>query len=94
MPILPKEGANLEWILVLRKGVIYSFREMAKVMQRDSRFSKVRAVYGTSSLFSLTDHSRTMQMMQHLGFTVPPYSNPLGRFVLGELILMVADVGL
>lgn len=82
IPILPKEGANLAWALVLRRRVNYSFREMAKVMQHDSRFSQVKAVWGTSSLFSFTDHIGGVRMMQHLGFTVLPYYNPLGRFGL------------
>ncbi len=51
MPKLPKAGVDLEWALRIRRQVVYSFKEIAKVMQHDSRYTQVRAVCATSALF-------------------------------------------
>ncbi|MFZ2098855.1 MAG: hypothetical protein WAV05_19645 [Anaerolineales bacterium] len=80
MPKLHAEGAELEWALKLRRQIIQSFRGVAKVIQDDSRYSRVKAVFGISTLFSFTDHIGGTRMMQHLGFTVLPYRRPMGRF--------------
>ena len=80
MPKLPFEGATIEWALQLRRQVIHSYRQVAKVMQSDKRCSTVRAVCGESALFSFSDHTGGTRLMQHLGFTVLPYHRPFGRF--------------
>jgi hypothetical protein len=80
MPGLPHAGANLDWALKLRRQVVYSFRQVAKVIRPDGRYAYVRAIYGASTLFSFTDHIGGLRMMQHLGFTVLPYHRPFGRF--------------
>jgi YkoP domain len=80
MPKLPKEGANLEWALNLRRQTIHSFRLIASVMQKEPIYSDVRAVCGTSVIFSFTDHTGGKRLIEHLGFTVLPYHSPLGRF--------------
>lgn len=80
MPLLPIDGPNLEWALQLRRQVVYSFRQVAKVMQSDRQYSPVRAVYGASTLFSFLDHTGGTRMIQHLGFTILPYHRPFGRF--------------
>lgn len=80
MPKLPVEGASLEWALQLRRQVIHSYRQVAKVMLSDTRYSPVRAVCGESALFSFSGHTGGTRLMQHLGFTVLPYHRPFGRF--------------
>ncbi len=80
MPKLPKEGANLVWALRLRKQVVHSFMLVAKEMVRDARYSQVRAVFGSSAVFSFSDHVGGTRLMQHFGFTVLPYHRPFGRF--------------
>lgn len=80
MPKIPKEGPTLEWALVLRRQVIYTFRKVAKEICLDHQYSQVRAVCGESALFSFVDHTGGTHLMQHLGFTVLPYYRPLGRF--------------
>jgi hypothetical protein len=80
MPKLPPEGTNLEWALRLRWQVIDSFRGVANILQHYCRYSQVRAVCGTSALFSFSDHTGGMRMMQHLGFIVLPAHRPLGWF--------------
>jgi hypothetical protein len=80
MPKVPEEGPTLEWALRLRRMVIHSFRGVVKELLHDQQYSQVRAVCGESSLFSFTDHTGGTRLMQHLGFTVLPYHQPLGRF--------------
>ena len=80
MPRIPSGGADLEWALKFERSLIHSFRATAQWMQRDPRAEQVCSVYGTSALFSSSDHTGGMRMMQRLGFTVLPYHRPLGRF--------------
>ncbi len=80
MPKIPAQGADLEWALRLRRRLVYSFREIARLIQGDERYAQVRALCGASTLFSFSNHTGGVQMMQHLGFTVMPYHRPLGRF--------------
>jgi hypothetical protein len=80
IPKLPKEGANLEWALQIRRQVVHSFKALSKEMQRENRYSQIRGIYGASALFSFADHTGGVHMMQHLGFTVLPHHSSLGRF--------------
>ncbi len=80
MPKLPEDGATMEWALRLRRMMVHSFRLVAKEMQNDKEYSQVCAVCGKSALFSFTDHTGGIRLMQRLGFTVLPYHDPLGRF--------------
>lgn len=80
MPNLPPQGPNLEWALQLRRKTVYSFTLIARVIQTDCKYKMVRGVYGTSALFSFSDHTGGTRLMQHLGFTVLPYHHPAGRF--------------
>jgi hypothetical protein len=80
MPQIPPGGADLQWAIHLRRQVLNSFRQLAKVMQADDRYALVRAIYGASVLFSSTNHTGGMRMMQSFGFTILPCRNPLGKF--------------
>jgi hypothetical protein len=80
MPKIPKEGASLEWALARRRRVVYSFKKLAQEIQHENRYSQIRAICGVSALFSFSAHTGGVRMMQHLGFVVLPYHNPLGRF--------------
>ena len=80
MPVIPPDGAELTWALTLRRRLMYSFKEIARLMQEDLRYTQVRAVCGSSSLFSFSNHVGGVQVMQRLGFMVIPGYRPLGRF--------------
>ncbi|HSB65358.1 MAG TPA: hypothetical protein VLD65_02200 [Anaerolineales bacterium] len=80
MPKIPPEGADLAWALRLRRRLVHSFNHIARLMKDDLHYSKVRAVCGSSALFSFSDHQGGVQLMQRLGFRVIPYHQPLGRF--------------
>ncbi len=80
MPKIPPSGADLEWALSLRRCLTYSFKAVAKALQEDSRYDHAIALWGASALFSFSDHTGGLKMMQRLGFTVIPYHRPFGRF--------------
>jgi len=80
MPKLPKAGEALDWALRFRRQAIYSFELVAKEMKNDSKYSEVRALGGDSTLFSFSNHTGGLRMMQRMGFTVIPYPRPHGRF--------------
>ncbi len=80
MPAIPASGADLKWALHLRRQVLNSFKILARVMQNDGIYSPVQAIYGASALFSSTNHTGGIRMMQSFGFTVLPYHSPLGKF--------------
>ncbi len=80
MPRIPPAGADLEWALTLNRRLIHSFNAVAQWIQADSRADSARAICGFSALFSFTDHTGGLRMIQHLGFAVLPYHRPLGRF--------------
>lgn len=80
MPQIPAVGADLAWALQIRRLVVHSFRILAGVMQNDELYKPVRALCGTSALFSFTGHTGGLRMIEHMGFTVLPYERPLGKF--------------
>jgi YkoP domain len=80
MPVIPPEGADLAWALTLRRRLVYSFMGIARLIQEDPLYEQVRAVCGSSGLFSFSDHTGGVQMMQRMGFVVIPYHQPFGRF--------------
>ena len=80
MPKLPKDGATLEWGVRLRRLLIHSFEAVAQEIRTGGKYSKVRAIYGESTLFSFTDHTGGLRMMQRLGFTIVPYHSSSGKF--------------
>ena len=80
MPVIPAGGADLKWALHFRRQVLNSFKLLAGVMQGDATYTPVRAIYGASALFSSTNHTGGMRMMQSFGFTILPYHSPLGKF--------------
>lgn len=80
MPQIPFGGADLRWAINIRRQTQHSFRQLATVMQKDSIYTPVKAIFGVSVLFSSNNHTGGMRMMQSFGFTVVPYHNPLGKF--------------
>jgi hypothetical protein len=80
MPAIPSGGADLKWALHLRRQLLNSFKLLAREMQGDASYAPVRALYGASALFSSTNHTGGMRMMQSFGFTILPYHSSLGKF--------------
>jgi hypothetical protein len=82
MPKLPADGADLRWALISHRLLLHSFKLIACEMQSDRKYADIRALFGISGLFSFSDHTGGMRMMQHFGFTVLPYHPKRGRFGL------------
>ena len=80
MPKLPKEGPTLEWGIRLRRLAVHSFEAVANELQKGGKYSQVRAIYGESTLFSFSDHTGGLRMIQHMGFTILPYRGSTGKF--------------
>ncbi|NJD59029.1 MAG: hypothetical protein C3F13_17135 [Anaerolineales bacterium] len=80
MPKLPVEGPTLEWGVRLRRLVIHSFEAVAREIQKGGKYSQVRAVYGESTIFSFSEHTGGLRMIQRLGFTILPYHSQTGKF--------------
>jgi hypothetical protein len=82
MPKIPADGADLRWALQSQRMLQHSFKLIASEMQSDTKYAGIRALFGTSALFSFSDHTGGTRMMQHFGFTVLPYHPKRGRFGL------------
>jgi hypothetical protein len=82
MPKIPADGADLRWALQSQRMLQHSFRLIASEMQSDTKYAGIRALFGTSALFSFRDHTGGTRMMQHFGFTILPYHPKRGRFGL------------
>jgi hypothetical protein len=80
MPRLPEQGANIEWAIRLRRLTIHSFEEVARELQKGGKYSTVRAIFGESTIFSFSEHTGGLRMMQRLGFTMLPYQSSSGKF--------------
>ena len=82
VPRLPPAGPDVGWAVQTQRRLVASFRAMARQMRRDPRLADVKAVCGITVLFFPGEGSGGEKLFKHLGFTVRPCHNPLGR--LGE----------
>ncbi len=82
IPKLPAEGADLRWALQSQRLLLHSFKLIAREMQSSEMYAHIRALYGASALFSFSDHTGGIRMMQHFGFDVLPYQPTRGSFGL------------
>lgn len=80
IPLLPSTGPDLAWAIQIRRRLIASFRTLAAKMKDDARFASVQAVGGVTVLFLPGTDVGGERLFRRLGFTLYPYSNPLGRF--------------
>ena len=82
MPQLSKKGTTLAEGVQSQRQIIRSLRAVAAEIQRNSRLANVQAVGGVTALITTTGTTGTEKLYKHLGFTIVPYHNPLGRFGL------------
>jgi hypothetical protein len=80
MPKLPEQGASIEWAIRVRRMAIHSFGEVARELQKGGKYAPIHAVFGESTIFSFSEHTGGLRMMQSLGFTMLPYDRPSGKF--------------
>ena len=77
---MPPGGPDLAWTKKMFQAFLKSLGEVADYIKSEPAMQEVRAVGGVSVLLFSGDRSSGARFMQKLGFTIMPYSNPLGRF--------------
>ena len=80
LPPLPPDGPTLRWAVQLRRGLLISFRALARQMPRDTRLAGTQVVGGITVLPLAGTHAGGVKLFEQLGFTLCPHHGPLGRF--------------
>jgi hypothetical protein len=80
IPPMPADGPDLAWAVQMQRLLVGSFRMLARQVQSDPQLAGARAIVGMTSMLAPRDRPGGLRLMEHLGFTVLPYHNPLGRF--------------
>jgi hypothetical protein len=78
MQRFPSTGPDLAWAKVMERAFIESLKKAARYLSQDPRLVEVQAIGGVTILFPSQPGDGSL--MKRLGFTLLPYSSPLGRF--------------
>jgi len=79
LPALPRDGADLAWAVNVYGRLIPSFRKLARRLKIDPAYVGIEAILGETVLVQ-SETGSINKLFVHLGFSVVPYRNPLGRF--------------
>jgi hypothetical protein len=80
IPPVSPAGPDLAWAKTLQRAFLNSLRAVSVYMQKEPRLAEIRAIGGVSVLMFAGNRRSGERFMQGLGFTVMPYTSPLGRF--------------
>lgn len=80
LPPLPPAGPDLAWAVQIRRKLIASFRSLAARIEQEPRFAAIRAIGGITVLLSPEEAGQGRTLFQHLGFSILPHPERLGRF--------------
>jgi YkoP domain len=80
LPRIPAAGVDLAWAKRLLRLFRHSLCLAAAYLQENRQLDPIRAVSGVTILARSGLHETGSRFMQDMGFTVIPYSSPLGRF--------------
>lgn len=80
IPPLPHAGPDFRWASRTQRMFIRSLGYAASYLESNLETESIQAVGGSTSLLVLPDRSGGVRLVERLGFTVLPYSSPLGRF--------------
>jgi hypothetical protein len=80
IPKMPVRGADIGWAKKTLEMFVHSLQALATLIDTDPRFTSVRAINGTTVVFTIPDHWGGYRFMQRLGFKVIPYYSRLGKF--------------
>lgn len=80
LPPLPAEGPTLRWAVQTQRCLKRSFQALARQMPHDPRLADAQLIGGITVLPLAGAHAGGVKLFEHLGFTILPYHNPLGRF--------------
>lgn len=80
IPPIPPTGADMAWAGWMARRFVGSFRLVAGYMLAQPDIKSIRAVCGITVLADASADSSGGKILTHIGFTLLPYHNPLGRF--------------
>jgi hypothetical protein len=80
LPSISPEGPDLAWGRRFFHLFSHSLRLAAGYLQETAGLGTIRAVGGVTILLTAGPHGTGSRFMQGMGFTIFPYSSPLGRF--------------
>ena len=80
VPPISPEGVDLRWVINMQRSFNKSLEMAGKYMQSEHRAADIRAVGGITVLLFAGSRSSGERFMERLGFTVMPYTHPLGWF--------------
>jgi hypothetical protein len=80
VPAVPPAGLDLGWVKSMQRAFLKSLRSVGSYMQTEPDLADIRAVGGVTVLMFAGTRRSGERFLERLGFTVMPYTNPLGRF--------------
>ena len=80
LPAASAAGPDLAWAKTIQRAFVESLRAVSNYVQEEPRLADIRAVGGVTILMFAGNRRSGARFMERLGFTVMPYTNPLGRF--------------
>jgi hypothetical protein len=80
LPPVPAAGLDLRWAITMQRAFLNSLRAVGRYMQSETKLADILAVGGITVLMFAGTRRNGERFMERLGFTVMPYTNPLGRF--------------
>jgi hypothetical protein len=80
MPRFSEIGTDLATVKENLRIFLGTLSSIARQMEVDPRLAGTRAIGGSTILLYSGFRESTARVMPRLGFTILPYSNPLGRF--------------
>lgn len=75
------EGLDMRWAVNASKQVAISCRALARYLHDEPKVQSVRAVGGTTGLFTAGEGSGWEGVLSRIGFAVTPHGNPHGRLL-------------
>jgi hypothetical protein len=73
-------GPDLAWAKTIQRAFLKSLQAVGSYIQEEPRLADIRAIGGVTILMFAGNRRNGARFMERLGFTVMPYTNPLGRF--------------
>lgn len=79
-PVIPKDGAGLEYGVKVRRMMLYSLGSIARDISADPNLASIQALVGVTSLVNIDVASGGLKLFHRFGFSILPYQSTLGKF--------------
>ncbi len=80
LPRIPRAGPDLAWAKVAQRAFLRSLQAVGMYLQCQPHLKDIAAIGGCTALLFTSGQDGGVRLMERLGFTILPYSSPLGRF--------------